>query len=97
MGWCQTGDRLKSLVAGVVEGVMELVLDPLADGRAYESGSTFANGQMNGVHHNDKAMSQGSGGATEEHSRPETSKSGRWVKVYEKHQGGFGPSGMRMH
>ena len=26
----QTGDRLKPLVAGVVEGIMQLVVDPLA-------------------------------------------------------------------
>lgn len=67
----QTGERLKGLIAGLVEGILDLVADPLA----VQQGDVVrpVNGEM-------------------------TEGFGRWIKVYEKQQGGrgLGGSGLQM-
>lgn len=87
----QTGERLKGLVSGLVEGTLQLVADPLA---AVAVAAAQGNEQPGEQHAPDcqdnRDSTVGASRACSEH--------GQWTKVYETKAGGYsGSSGISMH
>ena len=82
----QTGERLRPLVAGLVEGTLALVADPL------ERSRTGADGECSEPEADAKRVENGNAG------EQRGQVLGKWVQAWDKRQAGrgLGSSGMRM-